>query len=178
MSCTVIALPYAIFMIVSSVAASIVAEASEKNNNSIGELDTTFNQEISCEDIERITEEHFIEKNIETVFMDKNLLIKTLTEHGINNVQESLSGEIVGSIDGYKFCFTKPSEDKPYSLKISAKQSENIDEKVEDLNSEYALNVQEDTYLSVVENLKNNNMEIESEEVMDDNTIVLTVNLE
>ena len=31
MSCTVIALPYAIFMIVSSVAASIVAEASEKN---------------------------------------------------------------------------------------------------------------------------------------------------
>ena len=74
MSCTVIALPYAIFMIVSSVAASIVAEASEKNNNSIGELDTTFNQEISCEDIERITEEHFIEKNIETVFMDKNLL--------------------------------------------------------------------------------------------------------
>ena len=63
-------------------------------------------------------------------------------------------------------------------MKISAKQSENIEEKVEDLNSEYALNVQEDTYLSVVENLKNNNMEIESEEVMDDNTIVLTVNLE
>ena len=61
MSCTVIALPYAIFMIVSSVAASIVAEASEKNNNSIGELYTTFNQEISCEDIERITEEHYIE---------------------------------------------------------------------------------------------------------------------
>ena len=177
MSCTVIALPYAIFMIVSSVAASIVEKASE-NNNSIGELDTIFNQEISCEDIERITEEHFIEKNIETVFMDKNLLIKTLTEHGINNVQEFLSGEIVGSIDGYKFCFMKPSEDKPYSLKISAKQSENVDEKVEDLNSEYALNVQEDTYLSVVENLKNNNMEIESEEVMDDNTIVLTVNLE
>ena len=177
MSCTVIALPYAIFMIVSSVAASIVEKASE-NNNSIGELDTIFNQEISCEDIERITEEHFIEKNIETVFMDKNLLIKTLTEHGINNVQEFLSGEIVGSIDGYKFCFMKPSEDKPYSLKISAKQSENVNEKVEDLNSEYALNVQEDTYLSVVENLKNNNMEIESEEVMDDNTIVLTVNLE
>lgn len=177
MSCTVIALPYAIFMLVTSVVAPAVVSIKAESDK-MGNLDTTINEEVSCENTERITEEHFIEKEIETAFMDKNLLMKTLTEHGINNVQEYMTGEIVGNIDGYKFCFTKPSEDKPYSLKISARENENIDEKIEDLNSEYALNVQEDTYLSVVENLKNNNMEIESEEVMDDNTIVLTVNLE
>ena len=60
----------------------------------------------------------------------------------------------------------------------SANILDNIEEKVNDLNSEYALNVQEDAYLGIVEKLKENNMEIEEEEVLDDNTIVLTVNLE
>ena len=42
----------------------------------------------------------------------------------------------------------------------------------------YALNVQEDAYLHIIDKLKENNMQIEEEEVMDDNTIVLTVNIE
>ena len=40
------------------------------------------------------------------------------------------------------------------------------------------MNVQEESYISIIEKLKENNMELESEEVLDDNTIVLTVNLE
>jgi hypothetical protein len=47
-----------------------------------------------------------------------------------------------------------------------------------DLNAEYALNAQEDTYLNLIENLKEKNMEIEEEVVEEDNTIVLTINLE
>ena len=81
-------------------------------------------------------------------------------------------------MDNYNLSFEKQETDKPYSLKISCYESDNAEEKIGDLSSEYALNVQEDAYLNIVEKLKANNMEIEDEEVMDDNTIVLTVNLE
>ena len=40
------------------------------------------------------------------------------------------------------------------------------------------MNVQESVYLKILDKLKSNNMQLESEEVEDDNTIVLTVNLD
>ena len=61
---------------------------------------------------------------------------------------------------------------------ITCLSTDNAEEKVNDLNSEYALNVQEEAYLSIVNKLKDNNMEVEEEEVLDDNTIVLTVNID
>ena len=63
-------------------------------------------------------------------------------------------------------------------MKISCLETESSEEKVDDINSEYALNVQEDAYLQIINKLKENNMEIENEEVQEDNTIVLTINLE
>ena len=69
-------------------------------------------------------------------------------------------------------------EDKPYFIKISCLETDNAEEKVKDLESEYTLNVQEEAYLNIIDKLKENNMEIEEEEVQDDNTIVLTINLE
>ena len=50
--------------------------------------------------------------------------------------------------------------------------------KVGDLSGEYAMNVQEDAYLHIIDKLKDNNMQIEQEEAMEDNTIVLTVNID
>ena len=87
-------------------------------------------------------------------------------------------GKIKGEVDSYSFTFEKMSEDKPYQVTISYLEGNRPEEKLNDLNSEYALNVQEEAYLGIVEKLKENNMEIEEEEVLDDNTIVLTVNLE
>ena len=77
-----------------------------------------------------------------------------------------------------KLTFEKPSADKPYNVRISCLEHNNAEEKLNDLNGEYALNVQEDAYLHILDKLKENNMQIEQEEVMDDNTIVLTVNIE
>ena len=105
-------------------------------------------------------------------------MIKTLEEHGVTDIQENDFGKISGKVDNYNLSFEKQEADKPYFLKISCYESDNAEEKIGDLSSEYALNVQEDAYLNIVEKLKANNMEIEDEEVMDDNTIVLTVNLE
>ncbi len=121
--------------------------------------------------------EHFIEKDFETVFMDKALLLKTLEEHGVTDIKETENG-VNGNIDDFNLSFTKSSESSPYSLHIVCREHDNVQEKFNDLNCEYALNVQEETYLNLISKLKNNNMEIETEEVLEDNTIVLTINLE
>ena len=133
-----------------------------------------------CEDeceVKYITEANFLEKTFQTPFMDKKILIKTLEEHGISVAEEDY-GKITGRIAAYTLTFTRNSESEPYNVVISHLEQDSADEKINDLNAEYALNVQEESYLSIIEKLKENNMELESEEVLEDDTIVLTINLE
>ena len=178
MSCTVVAVPYALMWVVGAIAtAAATAANSAKENNNLKELSHIYNEAENCSEDHVITEKHFIEKTFETPFMDKGILRKTLEEHGVTDITEWESG-MAGNVDNYKLTFEKPAEDKPYNLRISCLEHDNAEEKVGDLNSEYAMNVQEDAYLHIIDKLKENNMQIEEEEVMDDNTIVLTVNIE
>ena len=48
---------------------------------------------------------------------------------------------------------------------------------INDLNDEYGLNIQEMTYNKIKERLDSENMRLESETVMDDNSIVLTIDI-
>ena len=48
---------------------------------------------------------------------------------------------------------------------------------INDLNDEYGLNIQEMTYNKIKERLEQENMRLESETVMDDNSIVLTIDV-
>ena len=183
MSCTVFAVPYALAWVVGAVITGAISMHDNQNNyTSTYDTDRIIEEygrlNNNCDDINIINTQSLIEKTFETPFVDKNLLIKTLEEHGVTDIQENDFGKISGKVDNYNLSFEKQEADKPYSLKISCYESDNAEEKIGDLSSEYALNVQEDTYLNIVEKLKANNMEIEDEEVMDDNTIVLTVNLE
>ena len=134
--------------------------------------------EASYRDATHIQINEIIEKEFETSYMDKNLLLKTLEEHGLADIEEDYDGTISGSIESFTLSFSRETVDKPYSVKISCRECDNAEEKLSDLNAEYALNAQEDAYLNLVENLKEKNMEIEEEVVEDDNTIVLTINLE
>ena len=175
MSCTVIAVPWLLYqaigaVIAASAATSIASKAVKKEE--MQENDTT------CEEVNVITAKHFMEKSFETAFMDKDVLIKTLEEHGVVNINTTDFGRITGQVDSYTLSFEKPSEDKPYFLTVTCLDTDNAEEKMNDLSSEYALNVQEEAYLSIIDKLKDNNMEIEEEEVLDDNTIVLTVNID
>ena len=138
--------------------------------------DNTVENE-NFEQIYTLPVDEIVNKEYETQFMDKDILIKTLEEHGVTNIQETYSG-ITCNIDTFSMEFTKPSAELPYVLKLSCREQDCADEKVNDMTSEYALNVQEAAYLSIVEKLKENNMQIENETVEDDNTIVLTINLE
>ena len=182
MSCTVFALPYALAWVIGSVVVGAVNARDEIGGLNGIESDFVHTEfqgvQPPCEEITVISDKHFIEKSFETAFMDKAILIKTLDEHGVHGVSEDEYGKISGTIDNYTLTFEKMEADKPYFLKISCLDSDNAEEKLDDLSSEYALNVQEEAYLSVIDKLKQNNMQIEDEEVMDDNTIVLTVNLD
>ena len=189
MSCTVIGLPFAIAWVLGAVVT--VATASSELDVSIDNdlleqidvestLEAKYKSEIheSCDDVHVISEKQFLEKSFETPFVDKNLLLKTLEEHGVRDIKENEYGQIRGITGDFVLEFERFEDDKPYSVLIKYLDTENPNEKIKDLTSEYAINVQEQTYNNIVEKLNANNMEIESEEVCDDNTIVLTINLE
>lgn len=178
MSCTVFALPYALAWVVGSIVA-VAIEASQNNESNEFTSHPVKNNisETICDDVHIISEATLLEKSLETPFMDKKILMKTIEEHGVKNITEEF-GKITGEIASYQLSFEKMEEDKPYFVTISYLLGNNPEEKLNDLNSEYALNVQEDAYLNIVDKLKENNMEIEEEEVLEDNTIVLTINLE
>lgn len=193
MSCSIVSIPISLAWVIGSLVASAVAQTdiiddinmmneldfSESDSNVVDNYNKFVTENIPqpCEDVKIISEKHFIEKSFETPFTDKDLLMKTLEEHGVRNITEEY-GKISGQVDNYTLTFEKWEEDKPYSIKISCLNTDNPVEKMEDLNSEYTLNVQEEAYLNIVENLKSNQMELEREEVLEDNTIVLTINLD
>ena len=56
-------------------------------------------------------------------------------------------------------------------------QIRGIYEQLNAIDEEYKKNVQSYTYNKVVEKLKQTNMNIESEEVMEDDSLVLTINI-
>lgn len=172
MSCTVIAVPYALAWAVVSVAGVAVSAIEKASQNHHFSRSNNV-----CDDVYEITEEHFIEKDFETPFIDKAILLKTLEEHNVKGITES-GDNITCEVDNYTLTFTKTENEKPYMLRVSCTENDSAEEKVGDLNSEYALNVQEDVYLHIIDKLKENNMQIEEEEVQDDNTIVLTVNID
>ena len=182
MSCTVVAVPYALMWVVGAIATAAATSVTKSSNavdnynNDLASLGL-FNENENCNEDHVITEKHFIEKTFETPFMDRDILMKTLEEHGVKNISEWENG-LAGDVDNYRLVFNKPSVDKPYTVKISCLEQDNAEEKVGDLNNEYAMNVQEDAYLHIIDKLKENNMQIEEEEVLEDNTIVLTVNIE
>ena len=137
-----------------------------------------INSRVKQNRIQNINVPSLIQKEYETPFTDKDILIKTLEEHGLKNIEELFDGTIKGEVDTFILIFNKNPETEAYNAKITCNCKDNADEKINDLNSEYALNVQEAAYLSILEKLKQNNMQIEEENVDDDNTITLTINLE
>ena len=180
MSCTVVAVPFALASLLEPIliaaVAGAISVAHEKNNiinQEIQQIDDNF-----WEEVKHIQMCKLVEKEFQTAFTDKSILLKTLEEHGVTNIDEDLNGNISCVIENFSLNFYKNSEQEPYLLKITCRETDSAESKVDDLNSEYALNVQEDAYLNLLEKLKENNMEIENEGVEDDNTIVLTINLE
>ena len=186
MSCTVFAIPYALAWVIGMTISTGTKNIAGIDNESLAFASADIenksfdinNINEPCNDVQVITDKHFLEKSFETAFVNKELLIKTLEEHGVSNLKENEYGKITARTGNYELSFERMEADKPYFLMIKYLDTESAEQKLNDLSSEYALNVQEESYRSITEKLKENNMEIENEEVYDDNTIVLTINLE
>ncbi len=169
MSVTVSLVPVLLMYTIGAGVGIISLNKNRKNN--IENLNIGSNIHIDND----IAEELF-NKEFETQIMDKELLLKTLKEHGAINIQEE-NDNITCDCEAFHLCFHK-TEDKPYFLKISYNDEKNLNEFVQEIGNEYTSNAQEISYNQIKERLEQKNLEIEEEEIYDDNTIVLTVNLE
>lgn len=184
MSVTVVSLPVLLIygvVAAATAAVNIASEAaakSEYQNTKSRELQNRIKQSIE-ENNGCMTEELMQEfcKEFETVFMDKDILIKTLDEHGVTNI-EGNDTHIQGKIENFSLSFYREDTSKPYIMKIFGAQEYDTTGIVSDIDTEYAMNVQEETYIKLKERLEEKKLEIESEEVLEDDSIVITVNID
>ena len=110
-----------------------------------------------------------------TNYTDKGVLLNTLIEHGAEELVEN-DGEISCKLFGMEMIYYKKESSNAYTLDIT--QVSDVSEcegVITDLNEQYGLNIQEMTYNKIKERLEQENMRLESETVMDDNSIVLTI---
>ncbi len=63
-------------------------------------------------------------------------------------------------------------------MKVSLINDCDETELINDINSEYALNCQEETYIKIKERLERKNLKIAEEEILEDDSIMLTINLD
>ena len=171
MSCTIMSIPFAIAWVANAIILPAAAAAAAKKNKKNNEIEQI------CEDTHLFDEETLLTNTLETPFNDAEVLVKTLEEHGVE-ITEHSEYKIVGTCDRYILSFEKNDAGKPFYLTAKYDNEKVFSETLNDINNEYSVNVQESTYLSIIEKLKENDLEIAEEEVLDDNTIVLTVNLE
>ena len=111
-----------------------------------------------------------------TRFSNGDLLRKTLREHGIETElmenREILMESSYGKLRFYK----EGGEDAYWVLPYDLKDPQKVLEDMEELDEEYMENVQTFTYNGLKERLKGRtDLELESEEVLEDNTILLTL---
>lgn len=165
-------------MIKSGVEGSVIASTEyQEVNTEIKRLLAKNNGMVSQEIVELICREY------DTVFVDRDVLVKTLVEHGAKNVsyeKDIVSAEMEGFI--LEFYKPEPTEEMafpPYKMRITTKCSEeDLLALFENLSREYKMNSQEENYFKIKERLDKQNLKIIEEEVYDDDTIVLTVNID
>lgn len=188
MSCTLVLVPVAmgtnviaglVTALVSSTVLSIAKnnELAEDTKNAQYDLYTSYQNSMIAD---ALTENHSHQyqtfcSEYETVFKDEQLLLKTLNEHFVENITTN-NGKIYGNYENIQFEFEK-NNNGLYVMHIEHKENENLDI-VKELGEEYQLNVQEQSYKNIKKNLEKQNLKIDTEEVLEDNSIMLTVNLE
>lgn len=168
MSVSVSAIP---FILISSLAKGVV--------DITGAITTGINHKnserlhLEAEDFENV-----FNKAFNTAILDKKTLLKTLQEHGATNFTEDENQTLECDCEAFHLTFEKENENKPYTMTVTYAQNYNPNQIAEDIGSEYSTNAQEISYNKIKERLEKQNLHIAEEEIFDDNTIVLTVNLE
>jgi len=155
----------------------ISIEDENNENNIIGldmEKEIEFDVYIS-ETIKKRKKENFGSKTvIPTNIMDKNILIKSLS----NYIQRLIDQEQLQDFEDTGSITVEESENGTYNLCFQGYfRQYDIDEIKKEILPEYAEDLQEITYNKIIEKIKENNLNIESEDITNDDSILLTVNI-
>jgi hypothetical protein len=117
-----------------------------------------------------------IPKSYPTNFKDKSILMKTLDDYGVNYSTQS-NGTINCRIDNHAFKF-KLNENSAYTIEIeNEKDLKDMIMNLNNLDEDYRRNVQNKTYENLKTKVEEKGYKIESEEIMEDNSIVITINV-
>lgn len=112
-----------------------------------------------------------------TNYTDKGILLNTLIEHGAQEISE-IGDEVSCVLFGMEMIYYKKNQSNGYTLDITQiSDKSECEDLIKDLNEEYGLNIQEMTYNKIKERLEKENMCLESEVIMEDNSIVLTIDI-
>ena len=155
-----------------------VAEFSGSNNSAIiKEAEILFRKMniAAGRDLRLINEQSTIVYTYTTNYTDKEMLLNTLTEHGATEIFQE-NGEISCKLFGMEMIYHRQNSSDAYTLDITQVSDKGeCQDMINDLNEEYGLNIQEMTYNKIKERLDKENMRLESESVLEDNSIVLTI---
>lgn len=157
-----------------------VAEFSGTNNAAINKEAEIIFRKLNIaagRDLRLINDQSTIVYTYNTNYTDKGILLNTLTEHGATELVEN-GDEVSCKLFGMEMVYYKKDSNGGYVLDITQVSNKGeCEDVINDLNEEYGLNIQEMTYNKIKERLEQENMRLESESVMDDNSIVLTIDV-
>lgn len=109
-----------------------------------------------------------------TNFRDGTLLMQTLREYGVNPARQP-DGEIVCTLGSSTVRF-RPAADGPYSVEVdNTPDLPAIFQQLSTLDDDYKRCVQAMVYEKLKEKIEGSTLMLEGEEVLDDNSIVLTL---
>lgn len=112
---------------------------------------------------------------IETKFADSSLLLKTLVEQGVR-AEKRDDGSIQAQFENGTITYYKGENEKYYMNISDVNDIECLAKNIETLEKDYGRNVQSFTYEKVISNIPDN-MELHKEEILSDNSILITLNV-
>ncbi len=114
---------------------------------------------------------------VDTCFADGTLLVRTLTEHGLN-VEKISENEFVVETESGRLRYFRSSAEEAFQVEASRiKDPEALIRALDQLENEYGRNVQQFTYETIRCNLARHGMKLENEELLEDDTILLTLDI-
>lgn len=139
--------------------------------------DSDFNIEIRKQRESQPLE--MIRDTLPTIYTDQGLLEGILLQYKIE-VESSKENNISCQYSDYKMTFQRTDTEKPFDMMVETTQKDmrKLQECMKILEAEYYASLQEQTYMSIREQILEEGMKIEEEQVMEDNSIVLTVSIE
>jgi len=114
---------------------------------------------------------------METIFNDLSLLEQTLREHGFA-VAVMSENQLICQAGQARLDYSRYTAGEPFWVSVSGVNNvDNFISEMDCFEREYKQNVQSYTYNKLMENLNESNMSVAEEAVLEDNSILLTIDI-